>query len=111
MTHDGQYIFATDGAGLVVKEGDKDALEIENQRYGILAAALCPIEPLAAWASEKILSIEQEIDWRRATPSEANHKTTGEVLCLAFSRDGKRLAIGTSDSKIQILDVAKLIAK
>lgn len=111
VTFDGQYVLATDGRRLVVNRGNDLKFNSEHPQRGISAAVFSPVEPLVAWAAGKTIYF-QHVDWVQLKAiSREDSPQSGEILCLAFSRDGKRIAFGTTSSKVHILDVSKITAR
>jgi WD40 repeat protein len=124
MTHDGLYLLASDGKNLVVYAGDNIRFSHVTYQGGVAAAALSPVEPIVVWTSGKTLEIKdlgaaqpspmellQKLAQGQPPPAWSVRENDGDILSLAVSRDGKRLAIGTSKAKVHILDVGKLVAR
>ncbi|HEV3142451.1 MAG TPA: WD40 repeat domain-containing protein, partial [Gemmataceae bacterium] len=108
ITRDGQYILAADGLRFVVNRGDDLRFASENPKLGLAAVVLSPAEPLVAWITGKTIYI-QHVDWVQAkTLALEDSPESGELLSLAFSHDGKRLAFGTTRGKVHILEVSKI---
>jgi uncharacterized protein (TIGR03067 family) len=110
LTLDGLYVLASDGKRFLVNRGDEFKFGHDSPR-GIAAVALSPLEPLVAWSVTNTLFL-QHINWLHpiSIPHEDPAKG-GDILSLAFSRDGNHLVTGTSGGKVRIWDVSKIIAR